>query len=100
MAKQKQGSYLEELQKIELEIDALERKKKNLLSRKKDEDMKALAAFLEQNGISAEDAMEMALRTSQSKICSENSMRMWSSSFITMYEIGRRPSSYLAMTSL
>ena len=45
MAKQKQGSYLEELQKIELEIDALERKKKNLLSRKKDEDMKALAAF-------------------------------------------------------
>ena len=29
MAKQKQGSYLEELQKIELEIDALERKKKN-----------------------------------------------------------------------
>lgn len=59
MAKQKQGSYLEELQKIELEIDALERKKKNLLSRKKDEDMKALAAFLEQNGISAEDAMEM-----------------------------------------
>jgi hypothetical protein len=59
MAKQKQGSYLEELQKIELEMNALERKKKALLSKKKDEDMKALAAFLEQNSISAEDAMEM-----------------------------------------
>ena len=59
MAKQKQGSYLEELQKIELEMNALERKKKALLSKKKDEDMKALAEFLEQNSISAEDAMEM-----------------------------------------
>lgn len=59
MAKQKQSSYLEELQKIDLEMSALERKKKTLLSKKKDEDMKALAAFLEQNSISAEDAMEM-----------------------------------------
>ena len=59
MAKQKQSSYLEELQKIDLEMNALERKKKTLLSKKKDEDMKALAAFLEQNSISAEDAMEM-----------------------------------------
>lgn len=59
MAKQKQSSYLEELQKIDLEMSALERKKKALLSKKKDEDMKALAVFLEQNSISAEDAMEM-----------------------------------------
>ena len=55
----KPANLLEEIQKIDLEIDTLERKKKNLLSKKKDEDMRALAAFLEKNGISAEDAMEM-----------------------------------------
>lgn len=58
-AEKKPANLLEEIQKIDMEIDTLERKKKNLLSKKKDEDMRALAAFLEKNGISAEDAMEM-----------------------------------------
>lgn len=60
MATKKQSAnYMEELQKIDADIEALNKKRKAILAKKKDGDMRALAEFLQTHGISAEDAVEM-----------------------------------------
>lgn len=58
-AKKQPVNYTQELQKVDSEIEALGKKRKAILEKKKDEDMRALAEFLQTHGISAEEAVEM-----------------------------------------
>jgi len=58
-AKKQPMNYMEELQKIDADIAVLDKRRKSILAKKRDEDSRALAEFLQHHGISAEDAVEM-----------------------------------------